>query len=256
MPQTIILSPTFYLCRSLDGFGVTITFCYRPSLLFFVWWTSLCTCGCWCPSMQRLEQDAGPLVLVSETRFLTEPLTGNFSQAGCWPRGFPGPTWLHLRRLWLWTLTTMLSFRALEIWTQVPLLWQQELLTAEPSPANRFFFFFLILFFCLCVCFQFWVILEEYVTKRQIKQNNVWWSLFLCSCSDCWRFFLTVDVALIWKGFSHLAGFIPTGTSLQFSLSAFRAKHLYCLCWIGKHITCHDCEEKFASHLQCPNVWS
>lgn len=154
MPQTIILSPTFYLCQSLDGFGVTITFCYRPSLLFFVWWTSLwtslCTCGCWCPSMQRLEQDAGPLVLVSETRFLTEPLTGNFSQAGCWPRGFPGPTWLHLRRLWLWTLTTMLSFRALEIWTQVPLLWQQELLTAEPSPANRFFFFFnFILFFFL-----------------------------------------------------------------------------------------------------------
>lgn len=26
------------------------------------------------------------------------------------------------------------------------------------------------------------------------------------------------------------------------------------LCWIGKHITCHDCE-KFASHFQYPNFW-
>lgn len=97
---------------------------------------------------------------------------------------------------------------------------------------SGFCLFVFPLFVCLCFFFQFWV-LEEYVTKWQIEQNNGWWSLFLCSHSGCWCFFLTVDVAVIWKGFSHLEGFIPAGSSLQFSLSAFRARHLYVFAELG-----------------------
>lgn len=83
--------------------------------------------------------------------------------------------------------------------------------------------FVFFLFVCSYVCFQFWVVLEEYGTKWQIKENNVRWSLFLWSRSGRWLLFLTVAAALVWKGFPHLEGFTPAGTSLQFSLSASRA---------------------------------
>lgn len=83
--------------------------------------------------------------------------------------------------------------------------------------------FVFLLYVCSCVCFQFWVVLEEYATKWQIKENNVWWSVFLWSRSDRWLLFLTVAAALVWRGFPHLEGFTSAGTSLQFSLSVFRA---------------------------------
>lgn len=66
---------------------------------------------CRCPCMQRLEQ--GPLALSTlhfETQFLIEPLTGSFSQDGCWGSGFPGSTCLHLPRLKFWALPTVPGF--------------------------------------------------------------------------------------------------------------------------------------------------